>query len=84
MMVVAIGLTVLGDLDAGEEDDRQHEQNACHDHHPRRRTIKAGVLGRGRVYRRRWPRRRLNRGFGWLGHVTIMPRQSPADNQLRT
>jgi hypothetical protein len=83
MMVVAIGLTVLGELDAGEEDNRQHEQNACHDHHPRRGPIEAGVLGRGRVYRRGRPHRRLNRGFGCLGHVLIMPRQSPPDNQLR-
>jgi hypothetical protein len=83
VMVVAIGLAVLGELDAGEEDNRQHEQNACHDHHPRRGPIEAGVLGRGRVYRRGRPRRRLNRGFGCLGHVSIMPRQSPADNQLR-
>jgi hypothetical protein len=83
MMVVAIRVTVFGELDAGEEDDRQHEQNACHNHHPRRGAIKAVVLGRGRIHRRGWPRRRLNRGFGCLGHVSIMPRQSPADNQLR-
>ena len=83
MVVVAIGLTVLGELHAGEEDDRQHEQNACHDHHPRRGPIEAGVLRRGRVHRRGRPRRRLNRGFGCLGHVSIMPRQSPADNKLR-
>lgn len=83
MVMVAIGLTVLGELDAGEEDNRQHEQNACHDHHPSRGPIEAGVLARSRVYRRGRPRRRLNRGFGWLGHVSIMPRQSPADNQLR-
>jgi hypothetical protein len=83
MVVVAIGLTVLRELDAGEEDNRQHEQNACHDHHPCRGPIEAGVLGRGRVYRRGRPHRRLNRGFGCLGHVLIMPRQSPADNQLR-
>ena len=76
-------LTVPGELDAGEEDDRQHEHNSCHDHHPRRGLIEAGVLGRGRVHRRGRPRRRLNRGFGCLGHVSIMPRQSPADNQLR-
>ncbi len=83
VMVVAIRLPVVGELDAGEEDDRQHEQNACHNHHPRRGPIEAGVLGRGRVYRRGRPRRRLNRRFGCLGHVSIMPRQSPADNQLR-
>jgi hypothetical protein len=84
MMVVAIRLTVVGELDAGEEYDRQHKQNACHNHHPRRGAVKAGVVGRGRIHRRGWPRRRLNRGFGCLGHVSIMPRQSPADNQLRT
>jgi hypothetical protein len=82
MVMVAIGLTVFGELHAGEEDDRQHEQNACHDHHPRRGPIEAGVLRRGRVHRRGRPRRRLNRGFGCLGHVSIMPRQSPADNKL--
>ena len=82
VMVVAIGLTVFGELHAGDEDDRQHEQNACHDHHPRRGPIEAGVLRRGRVHRRGRPHRRLNRGFGCLGHVSIMPRQSPADNKL--
>jgi hypothetical protein len=56
-MVVAIRLTVIGELDAGEEDDRQHEQNACHNHHPRRGAIKAGVLGRSRIDRRGRPRR---------------------------
>lgn len=84
VMVVAIRLTVVGELDAGEEYDRQHEHDAGHDHHPRRDAVKAGVLGRGRVYRQGWPRGRLNRSFGCLGHVSIMPRQSPADNQLRT
>jgi hypothetical protein len=83
VMVVAIRLPVVGELDAGEEYDRQHEQNACHNHHPRRGPVEAGVLGRGRVYRRGRPGGRLNRGFGCLGHVSIMPRQSPADNQLR-
>src|SRR6202035_1877591 len=29
VMVVAIRLPVVGELDAGEEDDRQDEQNAC-------------------------------------------------------
>src|ERR1700744_1622737 len=48
VVVVAIRLSVVGELDAGEEDDRQHEQNACHDHHPRRGPIEAGVLGHGR------------------------------------
>src|SRR3984957_4028910 len=50
MGVVAIGLAVLGELDAGEEDNRQHEENACHAHHPLRGPIEAGVLGRVRVY----------------------------------
>jgi hypothetical protein len=86
VMVVVIGLTVIGEPDTGKEQDRRHEHNACHDHHPRRDTIEAGVLRRRKVRRRRRrrrPGRRLDRGFGWLGHVLIMPRQSPGDNQLR-
>src|SRR6202012_6168696 len=65
MMVGAIGLIVLGELDAGEEDNRQHEQNACHDHHPRRGPREAGWLGRGRGYRRGRPDRGRKWGFGW-------------------
>jgi hypothetical protein len=83
-MGVAVGLTVIGELDGGKENDRQHEYNACHDHHPRRGAIKAGVLDRSRIHGRGWPRGRLDPGFGCLGHLSIMPRQSPADNQLRT
>jgi hypothetical protein len=47
-MLMAVLRTMSGDLGAGEEDDRQHEDGAGHDHHPRSRLIQPGVPGRQR------------------------------------
>jgi hypothetical protein len=82
-MVVAILRAVAGELGAGEKDDRQHENGAGHDHDPRRGLIEPSMLcckrSRGDVR----VRRRLDRGFGCLGHVSIMPSHGPAINQQR-
>jgi hypothetical protein len=76
--VVVMVLVMPSDRGAGEEDHRDHEDDACDDHHPRRGLIKARVLCRVR----RRARRRLDRGFGCFGHALIMPTHGPAINQL--
>jgi hypothetical protein len=43
MVVMAVLRTMPGELCAGEEDDRQYEDGAGHDHHPRRHLIQPGV-----------------------------------------
>jgi hypothetical protein len=84
--VYAVVVVVMpADCSAGEEDNRHHEHGACDDHHPRRGLIEArvrhGGQRRGSMRRRRGARRRLDRGFGCLGHASIMPRHGPAINQ---
>jgi len=68
-----------GRPNAGEEDDRNDENDARDDHHPRRDVIEPGVACH---VRRRRAGRRLERGFGCLGHDLIMPTCRPAINQL--
>ena len=85
VVVMAEGVVVSGDRGAGEENDRHHENDASDDHYPRRYLVEPGMLyrigGRRYIWRRR--RRRLDRRFGCLGHVLIMPRHGPTINQPR-
>jgi hypothetical protein len=77
--VVVVMMVMHGDRGAGEEDNRHHENDAGDDHHPRRNLVKPGRLRSMHMRRRR--RRacggRLDRGFGWLDHVSIMPTCAP-------
>jgi hypothetical protein len=43
-MMRAILRPVPGEFGTGEKDDRQHENGAGHDHHPRRGLIEPSVL----------------------------------------
>ena len=78
MVVVAEGVTLAGEHGAGEEHDRDHENDPGDDHDPRRDLIEPVVLCSERLRPRWWAGRRL--GFGCLGHDLIMPRRAPAIN----
>jgi hypothetical protein len=82
--VVVLLLVMPGDCGAGEEHNSHHEDDARHDHHPRRHLVQPRVQCRVRErrcsWRRGWARGRLDRRFGCLRHVLIMPTQGPAIN----
>jgi hypothetical protein len=83
--MVVVMMVMAGDRGAGEEDDRHHENDAGDDHDPRRDLVKPG---RPRTVQMRWRRRcscriRLDRGFGYLGHVSIMPTHAPVIKHRR-
>jgi len=75
---MAVVMVMPGDRGAGEEDDRHHENNAGDDHHPGRGLVEPRMPGKRRRRRRRASGRQLDRGFGCLGHPSIMPRCEPA------
>ena len=82
MVVVAEWVSLAGEHGAGEEHDRDHENDPGDDHDPRRDLIEPVVLCRERLRPRGWAGRRL--GFRCLGHDLIMPRRAPAINQPRS
>lgn len=70
-----------GDRGASEEDNRDDENRAGDDHHPRRSLVEPRGLGRVRRCGRRRRRagvRRLELWLGCLGHPSIMPTRAPA------
>jgi hypothetical protein len=74
------GALTPGDKGAGEEDNRDDENRAGDDYHPRRDLVEPRRLGcvRRRGRRRRAGVRRLELGLGCLGHPLIMPTSAAA------
>ena len=82
--MVVVMMVMAGDRGAGEEDNGHHENDAGDDHHPGRNLVKPGRPRCMQMRRRRRPcRQRLDRGFGCLGHVSIMPTHAPVIKHRR-
>ena len=74
---VVMTLVMPSECGTGEEDDRHHENNAGHDHHPGRSLVEPRRFCYMHRCRRRRPDGRRDLGFGCLGHPSIMPTCAP-------
>jgi hypothetical protein len=75
---VVVVMAMPGDCGTGEEDCRHDENRASDDHHPRRSLVEPRMFCKRRQRRRRSNGWQLDRRFGCLGHLSIMPRCEPA------